>query len=264
MKIIFLGDIVGKPGRRAVSEALPKWKKEHKPDLILANGENMAHGSGFTVSGFEEVQSAGVDFFTSGNHWARKHDGMALFSNSSKPIVRPANWVGDVPGVGYKVIEIGTTKVAIINLIGQIFMHEQHNSAFYKLDEVLDETGSNVKVVIVDFHAEVTSEKVALAWHADGRASLVVGTHTHVPTADARILPQGTGFVTDLGMCGGSGGVIGDDRALRVQQFLDQLPAKHEVQEEGPMQVNAIIAEIDTKTGKTTAIERLDEAVDMQ
>ena len=144
MKIIFFGDIDGKPGRRAIAKVLPDWKKEHKPDLVIANGENMAHGSGFTVSGFEEVQKAGVDFFTSGNHWARKDDGLTLFQDKNTPIIRPANWTGNVPGVGCKIIEVGTTKVAIINLIGQTFMHEQHDSPFYKLDEILKKIESEI------------------------------------------------------------------------------------------------------------------------
>ncbi|MAG28827.1 TIGR00282 family metallophosphoesterase [bacterium] len=262
MKIIFLGDIVGKPGRQVITKLLPDWKKEHNPDLVIANGENMAHGSGFTVSGFEEVQKAGVDFFTSGNHWPRKDDGLALFQNKNTPIIRPANWVGNIPGDGYKVIEVGTTKVAIINLIGQIFMHEQHNSPFYKLDEILYEIGNNAKVIIVDMHAEVTSEKQAIGWHADGRVSVVVGTHTHVPTADARLLLKGTAYVTDLGMCGGRDGVIGDDREIRTSQFLDQMPRKHAIQEDGPKQVNSVVIDIDSKTGKANSIERLDEVVE--
>ena len=258
MKILFLGDIVGKPGRKALAEILPQWKKEYEPDFVIANGENMAHGSGFTVRGFDDVVSAGVDFFTSGNHWSRKDDGLTLFSNKKNPIIRPANWPGDVPGQGYKIIEVGTTKVAIINLMGQLFMDKQLDSPFYKLDEILKEIDEKIKVKIIDFHAEATSEKVAFGWYVDGRVSAVLGTHTHVPTADARILLKGTGYVTDVGMCGSSDSIIGDDREVRLNQFLNQMPAKHEIQEQGPMQVNGVLLEIDNSSGKTESIERLD------
>jgi len=263
MKILFLGDIVGKPGRRVIAKVLPEWKEKYEPDLVIANGENMAHGSGFTVNGFEEVREAGVDFFTSGNHWPRKEDGIQLFSDKSNPIIRPANWVGNIPGDGYRVIEVGATKVAIINLIGQIFMHEQHDSPFHKLDEILKEIAKSVKVVIIDIHAETTSEKMALGWYVDGRASAVIGTHTHAPTADARLLLKGTAHVTDVGMCGGYDSVIGDDRDVRVNQFLDQMPRKHAVQEDGPMQMNAVLIDIDAKTGKADSIERLDAVVEI-
>src|SRR3989338_2912510 len=230
MKILFLGDIVGKPGRKAIAKVLPEWKKEHDPDLVIANGENMAHGSGFTLVGFEEVQKAGVDFFTSGNHWPRKEEGMLLFSGKKYPIIRPGNWVGSVPGQGFRVIEVGTTRVAIANLMGQTFMGEQLNSPFHAFDEILDEIGSSVRVKIVDFHAEATSEKQAFGWYADGRVSAVIGTHTHVPTADARLLLKGTAYITDVGMAGIRDSVIGDERSNRVQQFLNQLPVKHEIE----------------------------------
>lgn len=262
MKILFLGDIVGKPGRRAIAEVLPELKEKHEPDFVIANGENMAHGSGFTQSGFEEVREAGVDFFTSGNHWPRKEDGIRLFEDKSNPIIRPANWLGNVPGQGYKIIEVGTAKVAVINLCGQLFLHEQYESPFYKLDEILKEIEKKVKIIIIDIHAETTSEKMAFGWHADGRASAVVGTHTHVPTADARLLLEGTAYITDIGMCGGRDSVIGDDRNMRVNQFLDQMPRKHAVQEHGPMQVNSVLIDIDNKTGKAKSIERIDIVVD--
>ncbi|OJI06924.1 hypothetical protein BK004_02110 [bacterium CG10_46_32] len=257
MKILFLGDIVGKPGRKAIATILPGWKKENDLDLVIANGENMAHGSGFTVAGFEEVQRAGVDFFTSGNHWARKENGMILFSGKKYPIIRPANWVGNVPGQGFRVIEVGSIKVAIINLMGQLFMHEQIDSPFYVFDRILDEIGDSVKIKIVDFHGEATSEKSGFGWYADGRVSAVFGTHTHVPTADARLLLKGTAFMTDVGMCGMRDSVIGDGRASRVQQFLNQLPVSSEIEDHGIAQVNAVMVTVDPKTGNTTSVERL-------
>lgn len=258
MKVLFLGDIVGKPGRRAIAKVLPEWKEQYEPDLVIANGENMAHGAGFTLSGFEEVRKAGVDFFTSGNHWAKKDEGMLLFAGKRHPIIRPANWVGNVPGQGYRVIEIGTAKVAVINLMGQTFMGEQLNSPFHALDEALDAIGASVHVKIVDFHAEATSEKQAFGWYADGRVSAVIGTHTHVRTADARLLLKGTAYVTDVGMCGMRDSVIGDERGSRIRQFLDQLPIKHEIEDHGAASVNGVVIEVDWKTGKALSIVRLD------
>ncbi|MBI2051064.1 MAG: YmdB family metallophosphoesterase [Parcubacteria group bacterium] len=263
MKILFLGDIDGKPGRRAVARVLPAWKVAHDFDLVIANGENMAHGKGFSMSGFEEMQKAGVDFFTSGNHWPDQDDGMILFSGKTHPVIRPANWLGRTPGQGWRTIEVGTTKVAIINLIGQVFVRTQSNSPFEALDRILGEIGSKVKVVVVDFHAEATSEKQAFGWHADGRVSAVIGTHSHVPTADARLLLQGTAYVTDAGMCGMRDSVIGDSRESRVRQFLDQMPAKHEIDEHGVGQVNAVVLEVDAKTGTASSIVRLDAEVEV-
>ncbi|MEK7189301.1 MAG: TIGR00282 family metallophosphoesterase [Patescibacteria group bacterium] len=263
MKILFLGDIDGKPGRRAVVKVLPEWKAEHDFDLVIANGENMAHGKGFTEAGFFEVQKAGVDFFTSGNHWPDKDEGMVLFSGTRHPIIRPANWVGDVPGQGWRIIEVGVTKVAIINLIGQVFIRTQSNSPFEALDRILDEIGTKAKVKIVDFHGEATSEKQAFGWYADGRVSAVIGTHTHVPTADPRLLLKGTAYVTDAGMCGMRDSVIGDEREGRVRQFLNQLPITHEIEDHGIAQVNAVVFEVDSKTGKATSIERLDAEVEV-
>ncbi len=263
MKILFLGDIVGKPGRKAIAKVLPGWKKEHDPDLVIANGENMAHGSGFTLAGFEEVQKAGVDFFTSGNHWARKEEGVLLFAGKKHPIIRPANWVGAVPGQGFRVIEVGTTKVAVINLMGQTFMGEQLDSPFHALDKVLDGIGTAAHVKIIDFHAEATSEKQAFGWYADGRVSAVIGTHTHVPTADARLLLKGTAYITDVGMAGMRDSVIGDERSNRVQQFLNQLPVAHEIEDHGTAQVNAVLIMVDAQSGKAASIARLDAEVEI-
>jgi len=261
MNILFIGDIVGKVGRKAVRLTALKLKAEHSADLVIANGENMAHGSGFTPQTAEEVFSAGVDFMTSGNHWARKSEGITLFSDPSVPLIRPANWAGTVPGSGYRVIEVGATQIAIINLIGQVFMQEQSDHPFHAFDRILFELPKHVTVVIVDYHAEATSEKQAFGWYADGRASLVVGTHTHVPTADARLLLNGTAYVTDVGMAGARDSVIGDVKEVRVEQFVNQLPAKHDVPESGDAIVCAVLVDIDAQTGKARSIKRVDTLV---
>jgi 2',3'-cyclic-nucleotide 2'-phosphodiesterase len=261
MKILFLGDIVGKPGRRAVAEILPQWKKEYEPDIVIANGENMAHGVGFTSATIEEAQKAGVDFLTSGNHFAKKNEGLLLLADKKIPMVRPANYPPTVPGDGYRVIEVGATKIAIINLIGRVFMRENFDCPFRELDSILKELPKTVKNIIVDFHAEATSEKNAFGWHADGRVSAVLGTHTHVPTADTKILTKGTAFVTDAGMCGAYESVIGVEKEGVVAEFIDQLPRKHEIPEIGDVQVNGIVIDIDNQTGMANSIERLDAVV---
>lgn len=263
MKIIFIGDIDGKIGRKAVAQVLPEWKKLHEPDLVMANVENIAHGKGITASTLEEVRQAGVDFFTTGNHWATKEDGLALFSDRTWPLIRPANWPGNVPGEGWRVIEVGVTHVAIINLLGQVFIRHNCESPFHVLDKILADLDKRVKIIIVDFQAEATSEKIALAWHADGRASALLGTHTHVPTADGRLLPKGTAYITDVGMAGARDSVIGDRIEERLASFMDQLPRPHEIPEHGEAQVNAVVLDIDAKSGRATKIERLDALVEI-
>lgn len=263
MRIIFIGDIDGRIGRKAVAKIVPQWREKFQPDLVMANVENIAHGKGITTSTLEEVRRAGVDFFTTGNHWATKEEGLALFSDKTLSLLRPANWPGSVPGEGFKVIEVGATPVAIINLLGQVFIRQNCESPFHVLDKILAGLDKRVKIIIIDFQAEATSEKVALGWHAAGRASAILGTHTHVPTADARILPQGTAYITDVGMAGARDSVIGDRKEERIADFLDQLPRRHEIPEQGEAQVNAVVLEIDAKSGQATKIERLDAVVEI-
>ncbi len=261
MKIIFIADIVGKIGRRALAEVLPEWKQKYNPDLVIANVENIAHGVGVTASALEEVRKAGAEFFTTGNHWADKSDGLALFSRKDVPIIRPANWPGNVPGAGHRVIEVGSTKVAIINLQGQVFLKQNCASPFFVLDAVLKAIGPKVKIKIVDFQAEATSEKQALGYYSDGRVSAVLGSHTHVATADEKILAGGTAYITDAGFCGAVDSVIGDAKEGIIASFLDQLPRPHEIPESGEAIVNGVLLEINKSTGKAESIERLSQVV---
>ncbi|MBU2575876.1 TIGR00282 family metallophosphoesterase [Patescibacteria group bacterium] len=263
MKILFLGDIVGKIGRRAVAKVLPDWKEEHDPDFVIANGENLAHGKGFTRDTLDEALKAGIDFFTSGNHIAKKSEGLGLLSDKKLPMIRPANYPPNVPGDGYRVIEVGTTKIAVINLVGRHFIKEKFDCPFRAFDDILKDIPKSVKIIFVDFHAEATSEKVAFGWHVDGRASAVVGTHTHIPTADASILPKQTAYITDVGMCGAVDSVIGVEKDDIIAEFLDQLPRKHDIPETGQAKVNAVMIDIDKKSGKAESIERLDFVVEV-
>ena len=276
LKILFLGDIVGKIGRRAVTEILPKLKERYKIDLVIANVENLAHGQGATLKTLAEIQDAGVDFFTSGNHVWKKKEVIEIFQKNEIPIIRPANYPPQVPGKGYRIIEVGTKKVAIINLLGRVFMREDMDCPFRMADEILESlSGSDAdsnadrreltemaNAVIVDFHGEATSEKVALGWYLDGRVSAVIGTHTHVPTADQKIFPQGTGYISDAGMIGAKESVLGVDKNIVIKRFLDQMPGVHEIPEQGPAVFNAVLIEVDLGNGKAVRIERVDREME--
>ena len=207
MKILFIGDVVGKAGREAVAETLPQWRKEHQPDFVIANAENSAHGIGATAKTLDELSRAGVEAFTLGDHFFDKD-----FKPMEKfPVVRPANLKGTHPGVGAKVFETAMHKqVLLISLLGHAFINPETEPYFGAADRILKEFADEpVDAVIVDFHAEATSEANALGYHLDGRVSAVVGTHTHVPTADGRILSKGTAYQSDVGMCGSVNSIIG-------------------------------------------------------
>lgn len=256
MKILFIGDIVGKPGRAIVSQLLPSLRKELNVDLVIANVENLAHGKGLTQKTWEEVHRAGVDVGTGGNHTVSKDDARLLLAAPGTKLIRPANYA-DMPGSGDCTIDVAGTPVRILNIVGQAFMDESVASPFKTADELL-----NVKtgITILDMHAEATSEKVALGWHLDGRVSAVIGTHTHVPTADSRILPGGTAYVTDAGMCGLRDGIIGVDREAIMPRFLTGEKKTHAIAEHGPAVFNAILLDID-ETGHARTISRVDREV---
>ena len=262
MKILFFGDIIGKIGRQAIKEILPKLKKEYQPDLVVANVENLAHGIGVTKKTLDEMIEAGIDFFTSGNHIFKKPEAEELLKANDSVILRPANYPGDVPGAGFRVIEVGSRSVLVINLMGQVFIKEEFDNPFKKIDEILEKVDQkNLAATIVDFHAEATSEKVAFGWHVDGRVSAVLGTHTHVPTADAKILPQGTAYITDVGMVGAVDSIIGDRKEPLLASFLTGSAPKVEIPEEGEVEVNAVLLEVSPKTRKAKKIKRIDRKV---
>ncbi len=264
LTILFIGDVVGKIGRRCVAKVLPEIREEYRPDLVLANAENVAHGKGVTEQTFKELLEAGIDFCTSGNHVFSKNEAVSLLGRSSTPLIRPANFPPGTPGEGSRVIEVGSRKVLIVNLQGRVFMKEAVDDPFRTFDEIMIRHNQNdLAAIIVDFHAETTSEKVAFGWLAEGRASLVVGTHTHVPTADEWILPGGTAYVTDLGMCGGRDTVIGRSKDEILQKFKSVVGTKFELPEEGRCRFNSVLVEIDPTTRHATNIERLDREVDV-
>lgn len=264
MKILFIGDIVGRPGREAVKAILPELKKEQEIDLVIANAENLAHGRGFTVDTIEEMQKAGVDFFTSGNHVWDNKGSVAKLNDKSFPLLRPANFPDSAFGRGYQVVETTMMKkVLVINLMGRVFMKHYLDCPFQAIDKILQETAhEQIQAIFVDFHAEATSEKTALANYIDGKVSAFVGTHTHVPTADCRLLPNGTAFVNDVGMTGPIDSIIGMKQEAVIQNFLTQMPTSFEIQESGPKTFNSVLIEIDESTKKATSIERKDVLLD--
>jgi len=264
MRILFFGDIVGRPAREALVKILPELKKEFKPDLVLANGENIGHGQGISENSIKEVVDGGIDFLTTGDHAFVLPSSDILFENKQWPILRPLNWSGQAPGRGYEILNVGARRVLLVNLIGRVFMRHDFDDPFAKIQELLDdyslkgaEQGSeNMDAIIVDLHAEATSEKEALSWFLDGKVSAVLGTHTHVPTADERVLPHGTAAISDVGMVGATDSVLGADKNIVIKRFLTQRLFKMEVAK-GPVEINAVILEIDDRTGKAKSIERI-------
>lgn len=251
MRVLLIGDIIGRPGRRATSEILPKLRDEQGIDLVIANGENAAGGIGLTPRTAEELFKAGVDVITSGNHIWHHKDIIPLLDVESR-ILRPLNMPPGVPGNGYLV----TDNYMVINLLGRVFMGH-YDCPFRAMDRLLDEVNPRPQLVIVDIHAEATAEKIALGWYLDGRVSAVLGTHTHVGTIDARILPQGTAFISDVGMVGAVDSVIGDDIDLVIHRFLTQLPHRLSVGK-GNVMFNAVLVETENGTGKALQIQRVD------
>ena len=255
MKILVIGDIVGRPGRQVVHKFLRGLRKQYKLDLVIANGENAAGGFGLTLSTAQELLDDGVDVLTSGNHiWAQKE--IIPYLDADMPILRPLNYPPGVPGRGYLIIG----KMLVVNLIGRTFMNN-YDCPFRAMDKLLDELEDKPPVIIVDFHAEATSEKVAMGRYLDGRVSAVLGTHTHVGTIDAQILPGGTAYVTDIGMTGPTDSIIGDDADAVIQRFLTQMPHHLSVGKGKPV-LNAILVEVDESSGKATGIERIQREMD--
>lgn len=266
ISVLFVGDVVGRIGRRAVEKMLPELLEEYRPDLVVANAENIAHGKGTTDDTLRELMNAGVQFVTGGNHTFAKDEAVSLLGRKDIPMIRPANLPPGTPGDGSRVIEVGTRKLLIINLIGRVFMREGVDDPFRRFDEIVTTQSAAVPDlagVIVDFHGEATSEKVAFGWYADGRASVVLGTHTHIPTADPWVLPHGTGYVTDVGMVGGRDTVIGVTKDHVLKRFTSVLGGKFEPPDEGRCRFNSVLVEIDPATRHAVNIERIDREVDI-
>lgn len=254
MNVLMVGDVFGEPGRAAVRKLLPRLRQEHHVDLAVVNVENAAGGFGVTAQICREILDAGADVMTSGNHiWDRKE--VVAYIARENLLLRPANFPTGTPGAGWVTVKAGPHRVAVLNLMGRVFM-APIDCPFRKADEVLPELRRETPVVLVDMHAEATSESVAMGWYLDGRVTAVVGTHRHVQTADERVLPGGTAYITDLGMTGPVDSVIGVDRDLILQRFLTQMPIRFEPAK-GPAALHGALIALDPETGRASDIRRI-------
>jgi 2',3'-cyclic-nucleotide 2'-phosphodiesterase len=258
MNILCIGDIVGRPGREALAQHLPEIKEKHSIDFVIVNGENAAGGSGILPKHAEEMFKLGVDVITLGDHvWDKKEINPFLKENPN--IIRPANFPEGAPGKGWTVVKSSKgVKVGVINLLGRSFMRYNVNCPFRTLDQIVEEMAALTPIAILDMHAETTSEKVAMGHYANGRVSAVFGTHTHIQTADEVVLSKGTAYITDLGMSGPYDSVIGQNKERIIERFLTSLPQKFEVADSSA-KLCGIVVSVDEKTGKASAISRLQQ-----
>ncbi|MEK6681282.1 MAG: TIGR00282 family metallophosphoesterase [Nitrospirota bacterium] len=254
MRVLFIGDIVGEVGRRFLLEQLASLSDEYRADLIIANCENAAGGFGITPKIAEEMLEKGIHVLTSGNHIWDKKEIMDYLSREPR-LLRPANYPDGVPGFGWVVIGSGVDKIGILNLSGRVFMNTLE-CPFRTAKKLISEIKKETKTIILDFHAEATSEKIAMGWYLDGEVAAVIGTHTHVQTADEEILPSGTAYITDVGMTGPSNSVIGIKKESAIEKFLTQMPKRFDMAK-GPAVLSAVFLDIDTSTGRAKAIERI-------
>ncbi len=254
MRLLFIGDIVGAIGRDMLEMYLPQLKSQYRPNVTIVNGENAAHGRGITEKIYKSMMTQGVDMVTLGNHTYGQREVYDFLDQDIK-MIRPANYPAEAPGVGMKMVRFNQDKLAVINLQGRAFM-PAIDCPFKKADELIAEARKETPYIFVDFHAETTSEKGAMGYYLDGRVSAVVGTHTHIQTADERVLPGGTGFITDVGMTGHYDGILGINKDEVIHRFLTALPVKHVLHDTGRGVLSGVFIELD-KAGRTKKIERI-------
>ena len=254
MNILMVGDVYGEPGRQAVAKLLPRLRQEHAIDFAVVNVENAAGGFGVTAPIARQILEAGADVMTSGNHiWDKRE--IVEYITKENLLLRPANFPAGTPGVGHVTVKAGPHKIAVLNLMGRVFMLPI-DCPFRKADEILPELRKETPIILVDMHCEATSESLAMGWYLDGRVSAVVGTHRHVQTADERVLPGGTAYITDLGLTGPTDGVIGVDRDQIIQRFLNQMPIRFETAK-GPAALQGVVIVVEPETGRANSIRRL-------
>lgn len=269
MKLLIFGDVFGKLGRAGVKTILPKWREEFSPDVVIANAENISHGKGIGIKQIQELRDAGVDIFTGGNHSLEGKGFEKILDDETIPILRPAN-IPNAPGRGallhkfkiqnlkFKIEE--NVSLLVINLIGQVFMKQEYESPFLYADKILEEYGSLTPYKILDWHADATSEKIVMGWYLDGKVSAVFGTHSHVPTADAKILPKGTAYISDIGITGPLNSVIGAEIEPAIERFKTGVKSPIQPVETGPIEVNGLYLELD-KNGLAVDIRHLREII---
>ena len=257
LKVLALGDVVGEPGRKAIQAILPSLIQEERIDFVIANGENLAGGSGITERTVFDLFSSGVDVVTSGDHVFKKKEGEALLAESTR-ILKPANYPAGTPGIGSTIVDSKKgVKIGVLNLIGRVFL-KTVNCPFETASAEIKKLREKTPFIFVDIHAEATSEKVALGWYLDGQVSAIFGTHTHIQTADETILPQGTGFIAELGMCGPYRSVIGREVDQVLKMFLTQMPMRLDVAKEDA-RISGALFEVDASNGKTVSVRRVHE-----
>lgn len=260
IKILFFGDVVGSIGRQGIKNILPAWRKKYKPDLVIANIENLAHGSGLTQKTVTDIEECGIQIYTGGNHIWRKEE---LTNFLDLKIATPINDVRTLPEHRYQKIEIKGASITVVNLMADsLNKDETISNPFTFMQDLLPELDG--QIIVVDIHAEFTSEKRGIGFLLDGKATAVIGTHTHVPTADAQILPGGTGYITDVGMVGAFHSSIGIDKDLMLQKFLTGEKITHELPEPSQIEINALLLEVDKDSKKTTKIQHLREIISAQ
>jgi metallophosphoesterase (TIGR00282 family) len=263
-KILFIGDVIGKPGRKVLREVLPQWKEKYQPDVVIVNVENIAHGKGVTLNTINGINDLGIDAYTSGNHVFDKDQLSAECFENFPNLIRPANFVGNFPGHGYYRFVKNDQHYLVLNFNATVFMENQFDgeiaNPFFAVDQMLLDQAQKGDIIIVDFHSEATSEKVAFGWYLDGRVTGLFGTHTHVPTADYRVLPKGTAYISDAGMTGPLNSVIGVVPENSLTRFLEKGNFKMELQEEGPLIINGVLIEAG-EDGKAISIERVSKEI---
>lgn len=263
IKILFIGDIVGRIGRETVKKLLPKLKDEYEPDIIISNGENLAHGKGISKKILQEMSDIGIDVFTSGNHIWQNKDVYSILEKQDSTLIRPANYPPSVPGSGIKEVQIGAKNLVIINLMGRVFMKEDIDCPFRAADELLEKINDNCAGIIIDFHGEATSEKIALKHYLDERVSAILGTHTHVQTADEEISNTGTAYISDVGAVAAKDSVIGVQKDIILKSFLLQIKQNHEIPENGLCRFCGVYLEINPASKKAVKIERIKKEVNI-
>ncbi|WP_027963257.1 TIGR00282 family metallophosphoesterase [Halalkalibacillus halophilus] len=255
MNILFIGDIVGKPGRDALEQNIGKLKKQYQADLTIVNGENAAHGKGLTKKIYHQILDWGADIVTLGNHtWDKKE--IFDFIDEATQLVRPANYPAGTPGTGLQFVKVKNKQVAVINLMGRTFMNPI-DDPFQVIDDLIDEAKKKTNHIFVDFHAEATSEKQAMGWYLNGRVSAVVGTHTHIQTSDERILPDGTAYITDVGMTGPYNSILGVEKEAVIRRFKTSLPVKFDVPETENTVLSGVYVSIDDQSGIAKKVKRI-------
>ena len=261
MNILFLGDVVGEPGRKGVREKLGKLRERNKIDFAIVNGENSAGGAGITPRIAEYLFAGGADVITLGDHAWDNREVLGIIDREPR-LIRPANYPEGAPGNGMVIVSNKAgQKIAVINLLGRQFLKFQPDCPFRKIDVLLEKIGGQTRTILIDFHAEATAEKIAFGRYVDGRVSAVFGTHTHVPTADAQVFPKGTAYITDVGMCGPHESIIGTAIEPIIKRMLSQLPQKF-IMAEKDVRINGVVVEVDEATGKASSIRRVCEVVE--